>query len=448
MKESMRNLSKSSDRRSPDQGAKRRRGLRGKGFTLVELIVALAVVTIILTGVMAAFVFNARMARAQLHLSGMQQSLRFAQYELVRSVRMAGRGGLPTSQFPALPAFAGQVLPTGPAVSVTNNVASGVQIAGCNCANVIEGTDILTVRGVFSSPIYQLNPASGEFQYDPTSGTGTVTVRSKSPTGVPQDLSAFEDRITDGVAESVLLVSPLADSIYAIVEMQPGGSSATQVAGVTEFVTLSFTTQGGNTAEYLALSPGGVYPPELTTVAYVGILEELQFYVREERAIPGDPTSELAPRLSRAQVFPGTTVAYDNDTANLTGDLTDNILDLQVAIGVDTVPGIGPADGVVTEGDGVDTTPTDSDEWLFNHPGDDPAEAKWANTLANPSKLFYLRINTLARTDRPDTRYQAPPLALIEDKDYSSAPFDVYNTRDERMYRRRNIQTVVDLRNI
>ena len=196
-----------------------------------------------------------------------------------------------------------------------------------------------------------------------------------------------------GVADSILLVSPLDDSIYAVVEMQAGASSVTQVGGVTEFVTLAFTTQGGNTMDFLSLSRGGQYPPELTTVSYVALLEELQFYIREERAIPGDPTSELTPRLSRAQVFPGTAIAYDDDTDNLTGDLSDNILDLQVAIGVDTVP----TDGLVVEGDGTSTTPTDDDEWLFNHAGDDPTDVKWANTLASPARLFYLRISTLAK---------------------------------------------------
>ena len=439
--------------RAGADGRSHRRLSRG-GFTLVEVVVALAVVTIILSAVMAMFSFNTRIARAQMHLSGMQQSLRFAQYELVRSVRMAGRGGLPTSQYPALPGYTGQLLPDGIAVAVTNNVAAGTQIAGWSGANVVEGTDILTVRGVFSSPVYQLNPAAGEFTYDPATGTGSVIVRRQSPTGVPQDLTPFEDRINPPsgdppVADALLLVSPLDDSLYAVVEMQPGGSSSTVVGGTTEFVSVAFTTQGGgNATDFLGLSPGGVYPPTLTTVAYVGLLEEYQFYVREERAIRGDPTSELIPRLARAQVFPGTAVAYENDTANLTGDLVENILDLQVAIGVDSVSGLGARDGVVIEGDGVDTTPAADDEWLFNHPSDDPTDVKWVNTIVAPSKLFYLRISTLARTDRPDTRYQAPLLTQIEDKDYSSAPFNTYNSQLERMYRRRVLQTTVDLRNI
>ena len=85
--------------RAGADGRSHRRLSRG-GFTLAEVVVALAVVTIILSAVMAMFSFNTRIARAQMHLSGMQQSLRFAQYELVRSVRMAGRGGLPESSGP------------------------------------------------------------------------------------------------------------------------------------------------------------------------------------------------------------------------------------------------------------------------------------------------------------------------------------------------------------
>jgi hypothetical protein len=213
---------------------------------------------------------------------------------------------------------------------------------------------------------------------------------------------------------------------------------------VPEFATLSFTTQGGNTAAYLGLSPGGQFPAGLSTVSFVGVLEEYQYYVREERAIPGDPTSELVPRLSRARTYPGTTIAHLTDTNNLHSDMADNVLDLQVALGVDTAP----RDGVVLEGDPTNPAPSSTDEWLFNHPADDPTEAKWTNTLVDPARLFYVRITTLARTDRPDTRFQAPLLGLLEDKDYGSAPFTQYNSQLERMFRRRTLRTTVDLRNL
>ena len=384
-----------------------------------------------------------------MHLSDMQQSHRIAQHDLVRYVRIAGRGGLPTNLYPALPAFPGSLLPTGMAISVDNNVASGTQIgSGADAPQVLEGTDVLTVRGIFNSPVYQINPASGTFSYNPGAGTGSLVINKKSPTGVPQSLKPFDKAINGDppdapVAESILLVSPLEDSIYAVVEMDLSQSWTTEVGGEIESVTIGFITRDSdNAVAYLALSPGGQYPGALNTVAYAGILEEYQFYIREARAISGDASSELMPRLARARLFPGTAVAHD--PVNLAADQADNILDLQIAFGVDTFP----TDGLAIEGDGTDPTPTNTDEWLFNHSADDPTEVKWANVLANPSNLFYIRINTLARTDRPDARFQAPLLTQIEDKDYTSAPFDQYNTDLERLYRRRILQTTVDLRNL
>ncbi|MEE8138963.1 MAG: PilW family protein, partial [Thermoanaerobaculia bacterium] len=292
------------------------------------------------------------------------------------------------------------------------------------------------------SPIYQLNPAGAAFQLN-LPGDGTLIQSNFTPTGVPQDLQAMKEAILNaqgGRPEAFILLSPLDDALYAVVEIN-AGSSFTPAVGPPTSATINFTIQGGtHTASYLNISPGGAYPPGLATVAYAGLLEEYRFYVREEFSIPGDNTSERMPRLSRARVYPGTAVAYLNDQTNLRADLADNIIDLQVALGVDT-----DGDQVISE----DDPPTETDDWLFNSPLDDPTDlAKWNGNANNPTRLFYVRINTVGRTNRPDSRYQAPLLTLIEDNDYSIAPFDAYNSQEERMHRRRVLQTVVDLRNI
>jgi hypothetical protein len=90
--------------------------------------------------------------------------------------------------------------------------------------------------------------------------------------------------------------------------------------------------------------------------------------------------------------------------------------------------------------------PSSDDEWLFNHPDDDATDAKWNNTLMQPSRVYFIRINTLAQTDRPDPRFQADLLTLLEDKDYAS-DYPEYNQPFERMFRRRLLRTNVDLRN-
>src|SRR6185436_4237235 len=113
---------------------KPRRG--SAGFTLVELLVSLAVTAVLILGVLATFDFSSRMNRVQMNVADMQQSLRIAQSEMVKVGRMAGRGGLPANF----------------AVQLTNNVASGTKLITTEASTeVLEGTDVLTLRGVFDS---------------------------------------------------------------------------------------------------------------------------------------------------------------------------------------------------------------------------------------------------------------------------------------------------------
>jgi len=63
-------------------------------------------------------------------------------------------------------------------------------------------------------------------------------------------------------------------------------------------------------------------------VAYVAILEEYRFYVREDHAISGNATSDLTPVLSRARFYPGTDQPYAADNANLKRELLAHNLPL------------------------------------------------------------------------------------------------------------------------
>ena len=231
------------------------------------------------------------------------------------------------------------------------------------------------------------------------------------------------------------MVSPASDTIFAVVELDAGASSAPDE----NTVILSFKATGGTYSDQysqLSSSPGS-YPTNLTTVAFVGVLEEYRYYIREQHAVSGDDSSELMPRLSRARVYPGTDAPYAGDALNLQSDIADGVTDLQVALGVDT------------DGDGsiLDSASGD-DEWLFNHVDDDPDEAgKW-NAAAN-RPLYFVRINTLARTDRRELSYVSPAIPAIEDREYEETDPPTSDTdRRNRMYRRTLLQTMVDLRNL
>jgi len=411
--------------------------IRSAGFSLFEVALTMLVISLVLGGVLALFNANSKLARTQTHVANLQQSVRVAQYEMVRHIRMTGRGPLPQGG-----------LPNGGALALANNVPDNTRISTVDGDSplVVEGTDVLTIRGVFSSPLYQFNPNAGAYVQDGTQGPLTFT--NRTPTGIPQNLRPIADSIDsflepEGSPEALLIVSPLDDAIYAIVELDPTSSYTEEtVSGVTEVtqVNLVFNITGGRrTDAYNTLMPNGQYPPNMQTAAFAGILEEYRYYVREEWAVPGDETSQLTPSLSRARMYPGSQVPYLESAANYSADIANDIFDLQVALAIDTD---GDAQILESEpGDG-------NDDWLYNSTDDDPTDTiKWVGTT-QLRKLFYVRLNTLARAARQDRGFEAELLTTIEDKDYSASPGNYHNQAAQRAFRRRIIQSIVDTRNV
>jgi Tfp pilus assembly protein PilW len=436
-------------------GASRaRRGERG--FTFVEALVALLISVEVIIAALALFDFHNKLARVQAQVSDMQQSLRIAQYEMVHLVREAGRGGLPAVL------HAGTLGESWGAVAVRNNVNSANdQVALGNAASpkAVDGTDILVLRGVFGSPIYEdrasssltLVPANSK----PANATaGTLVLCATTSTGTPQDLgqliASVKAAASAGQVEPLLLVSPQ-DTVYAVVELDPGTSNVTanqaQCPASTanpNGVLLGFNVTGDASAnafqQLSATNSVTGLPPGMFSVAWVGILEEYRYYVRQDYAVPGDATSDPAPHLSRARMVPGTETPYYNQAGNLQVDVADNVLDLQVALGVD-----GNADGLIVDGTPGNPAPAKNDDWIFNFPGDDLFHSGPAPAV--PPPLREVRISTLVKTGRSDDRYQGPIINNVEDHVYDPVK-DFPNTFRGRTYRHRLLQTVIGLRNV
>ncbi|HWM93562.1 MAG TPA: PilW family protein [Thermoanaerobaculia bacterium] len=414
---------------------------REAGFTVVELLVSLVVVVEVLLGVLMLFDFSNRLTRAQINVSDMQQALRVSHQEIAEEIRMAGAGGLPP--MPVAP---------GGALWWINGAADDQLIGPDGTPEVLGGTDILIVRGVFSTPLYHVDPkAPGTFTLNnvspPAATAGTILIRDKTATLVPQNLTAIIDAVTERRPEALLLISPLNSAIYSVVELDPQNSVVNDPANIT----IAFRiTAGTYTDRYLQFRPGNAYNPDLTKVAFVGLLEEHRFYIREEYAIPNDQTSELTPRLSRARTYPNTEVPYQENDDNWGIDIADNIMDMQIALGFDSLNGggsilqdtndVGLDDRIFEAADGQ------TDDWLFNFAGELPTDPDWVN-----ARLHYLRINLLGRTERRDPKYEAPLLARIEDRTFAANhPLNVpqRDGGNQRMYRRRVLRTLIDLRNM
>jgi len=457
---------------------------RESGFTLIELLVALVVVSLVLGGAMAMFNYTNKLARAQLHQADLQQSARAGQRDILGTVRMAGRGGLPGHHVAGLTAASGPASIT-PALSVRNNVTTADQrLVSGNATSplVVEGSDVLTVRGHFTSPLLFLDTkATGKFVV--TGDGGLITLSSRSPGGIPQDMSAIVDAVDDERSDAIVLVSGLSGLIYGVAELDWAGSDVSSFDpdpfAIFE-VTIAYKNRSGTyTDEYGLLSADGVFPDtnvnhpawlparDLTNLGAMALLEEYRYYVR-------DPEDGNEPRLSVGRFFPGTEVPHPS--GGWETDLADSILDLQVALGFDSSHNGGAAsngffdfddnntgnDDFIVDGDVTATAGTDLDDWLFNDDEDTTnlGSLPWTPTAASGStppaysvsqpkpRLYYARLTTLTMAGKPDRGYQAPYLDSIEDHDYTGAADDPANGTVGRLRRRLILTTVVDLRNL
>lgn len=398
-------------------------GRSAAGFTLVELLVAATIAVIVLVGVLRLFDLSGEVARTQISVADMQQSARIGQSTILRRLRMAGRGPLPVG-----------TLPVGTAIEVCNNaqvdpacVRTEIAINFEGSPTVLSGTDVLTLRGVFSAPLWQINhtdPATFSVDTSGVEVTGTLRIASRSHTGVPQPTDALVEALSSVpvIPEPLLIISPLDDRIFAVVEIDPETSDVTDP----DNLVLGFKYSGGvRTAGYQKLTGSAAFPAALTRVAFAGILEEYRYYIRDSEQ----------PRLSIARLYPSSEDPYRASAQELQMDVAGDVIDLQVALGFDL-------DGT---GDVTDSASA-TDEWLFNHAEDDADPALW--NVAG-SRLSYVRVSTLVRTARPDRNYRSAPLRAIEDRAYLETPVPGdQEQREARMHRRRMLESVVDLRNL
>ncbi len=409
------------------------------GFTLIELLVALLVGTAIIVGMLNLFDLANRTSLVQTEVAEMQQSHRIAQADLVRMARETARGMVPLGN-----------LPGGLAVAVANEATSGALLAPGNAGSptLVEGSDVVTLRGIFESPIYlvEFGDAGAVTVNGSPATDGVIRVDRVFDHGIIQDLAPLAAAITTaqggGEPEALFVVGPRSDARYSIVELNGPASSISA-----DEIQLAFRVTGGTrTAQYQALAP---YPAGgMRNIAYLGILEEHRYFIEEEFRTAGDPSTPLAPRLGRGRFYPGTNIPHLNAAANLNIPIADNVFDLQAALGVDSGTAGALRDAIVVD----NPTPIADDEWLYNDPNDDDTDVtKWVQG-PTPSgnierwPLYYLRVNTLVHTDRKLRNYFAEDLTAIEDR--VGAGLDDFNATEEKRYRRRWLRSVVDFRNL
>lgn len=438
---------------------------------MMELLVTLGVMIVAVVGALTFFDASTRLAKSQVNLAEMQSTHRLAQQEMVRMLTMAGAGGLPEGIDPDVATAESLgtegVFPNGLALAVMNNVPSGTDLGDADTPlPVVPGTDVITLRGSFSNSVYYLEPqidldldGSGEIElvirdtkdFDPTKGD--LELGSED-----QDVVRLQDSSAGATPrpEAFIVYDRYKPSAIAVLEYV-SSSVATGADGKNE-MTLRLSLGSGATyhEEYgkMALGtalvqgaagltwtiPGTSTDVQLPKqIGAIGLLEEYKYFVRQHREVPGAAQSRAVATLTRARYYPGTGDLHPEGAI----DLAANIIDLQVALGVDK----SPTDGQILEL-GADV---DDDEILYNFPEEDDGLASITNSeWANPSsELLFVRLSTVAQSDRPDRDFPGAVIDLVEDHDYSEeTPQSIFNAGNYGKLRKRLLQSVVEVRNL
>ena len=274
---------------------------RQAGFSLIELLIGMVIAIEILVAALTVFDVHNRMARVQIQITDMQQSLRVAQYDMVRTTRMAGRGGLPADfrvdnddiSVPWLRGLAVEVARQRRSKAATTRSRSGIDEPVAS-----PGTDILTVRGCLSGLLFQMDPSESR----PTSPPRRSRPQGPAERPFAGARAAARRRAS---RRPMLLQSSVSRGQYVVAEVDGVAGNANDVT-----LTITFASTLSPPNPLVVALPADFVP------GFVCALEEYRYYVR-----PRDPDANddrpIKPRLARARMIPGTELPHDEDDANL-----------------------------------------------------------------------------------------------------------------------------------
>jgi prepilin-type N-terminal cleavage/methylation domain-containing protein len=169
------------------------RSQKQDGFSLLELLVVMAIMLVITTATMSLMRDSMKVTNVTFELADAQENLRIAHEYINRDLLSSGEGLTGIGTFRINATFIGNYLTTNAAsgfsmIASDNNVASGTNVIGTNPAVTVRrspdpnfGTDRLTILSMDSSATYL--PLS-------LAGTGSAVVMSNSNLNATVTLSA------------------------------------------------------------------------------------------------------------------------------------------------------------------------------------------------------------------------------------------------------------------
>lgn len=238
------------------------------GFTLIEMLVAIAVFTVLMIGLLNLLDNSTRISKIESALADTQENVRYATYHLMRTARMMGGSTMPFART----GTGGNAWVAG---EVQDNQATNYSLWGATLDNM-PGSDILILRGFFDVAPFFISQA------DVNPGGMTVTIREHANPGAP------DERLINNIADYVTVPNVFLNRGLIISTGQFGGlytigliSASTGVTGTVPNRQIVLT--------YAADPAWDVLNPEGTAVASgqptylnpsrAGVLEAYAYYV-------------------------------------------------------------------------------------------------------------------------------------------------------------------------
>ncbi|HKD19363.1 MAG TPA: PilW family protein [Thermoanaerobaculia bacterium] len=443
------------------------------GFTLIEMIVVTLLLSIAMLGLLAVFDASARINKNETDVADAQGSVRYGIYQMTRSIRMAGAGGLYVTQA-VLNHNDANLLGIQPNGVSYDNVA-GVTVTDTfgNVWNVRDGTDMIEVRGVLNSPIIGFDESTS---CNPC--TGTNQLNALPIIGGPQigyhlnnDPTRTQFAAIDAYTQSanvgkpmLVIVQDAKNELHACGDLGPpiglqrypqppfnvGVITAqTNLASGNTFGSIDFANAIGQRFN-VELPSGASQPPAtIQTLKRAGILDDVVYFITTDPAT--DPTG----------IHPFLAQGYRRGNVFEVSHLADDVEDMQVAYGIDT-----NGDSAVTrltsagcpinanDPDPNFSTTAGCDEWFPNAVGEvAPVDTQFQEQSPfNPShsglplaihcpRLHAVMISLLAKARDSDPTYKGPAANGYKIMNSTAAPIT------PGLYRRR-VQTLkINLRN-
>lgn len=295
------------------------------GFTLVELLVAMALMALVMIGLLNLLDTSTTVSKVETALADTQENVRFAAYHIMRTTRMAGGAEMPFARADG----------TWVCGQIQDDVSGSVPLAGglFGSVQVAPASDILTLRGFFEAALFSIN------RNEVDTSTTTVTIRERRVAG---QTGNDPDDPNDDIINSMSSIPTTANALtgrgivfvgmrrYLVGEIT---GSALTGDGPTEDRALTLTFGAGdgiwptlNPARGSQTAGSGLAGGEPDFPVYrIGVLQTYVYYVTPDRT------------LMRRRAATGAPGWVDEPVAI-------NIGSLQVSIGIDA-DGDGEPDG-------------------------------------------------------------------------------------------------------